>query len=89
MLGTGSALHLTQALIKSGWPELPRLWLITRQAQAVQAGHEDLAVAQAPVWGLGKTIALEHPELHCTRIDLDQADSPQSDRGARARAIAA
>ena len=27
--------------------------------------------AQSLVWGLGKVIALEHPELECTRIDLD------------------
>ena len=73
MLGTGSALHLTQALIKSGWPALPRLWLVTRHAQPVPGTIESLAVAQAPVWGLGKTIALEYPELHCTRIDLDGA----------------
>ena len=26
---------------------------------------------QAPLWGLGSVIALEHPELNCTRIDLD------------------
>jgi acyl carrier protein len=26
--------------------------------------------AQAPLWGLGRTIALEHPELACSRVDL-------------------
>ncbi len=31
------------------------------------------ALGQAPLWGLGKVIALEHPELSCTRIDLDPA----------------
>jgi NADPH:quinone reductase-like Zn-dependent oxidoreductase/SAM-dependent methyltransferase len=79
MLGTGGTLHLAQALIKAGWPaqSVPRLWLITRRAQAVRAS-EELTVAQAPAWGLGKTIGLEHPELHCTRIDVDQLDSPQA-----------
>ncbi|MBI5563328.1 MAG: SDR family NAD(P)-dependent oxidoreductase [Chloroflexi bacterium] len=73
MLSTGSALHLTQALIKSGWPArgVPRLWFVTRHAQAIQQDRESLAIVQAPIWGLGKTIALEYPELHCTRIDLD------------------
>jgi hypothetical protein len=35
-------------------------------AQAVGEA-EDVAVAQAPLWGLGRTLALEHPELGCTR----------------------
>ncbi len=74
MLSTGSALHLTQALIKSGRHEMPRLWFVTRHAQAIQADRESLAIVQAPIWGLGKTIALEYPELHCTRIDLDGAE---------------
>ena len=65
----GSALHLVQAMAASG--SQSRLWLVTRGAQAV--GDAPLAVAQSPLWGLGKVIALEHPELHCTRIDLDQA----------------
>jgi short-subunit dehydrogenase/acyl carrier protein len=30
-----------------------------------------MALAQAPVWGLGRTIALEHPELWGGLIDLD------------------
>jgi acyl transferase domain-containing protein/NADPH:quinone reductase-like Zn-dependent oxidoreductase/SAM-dependent methyltransferase/acyl carrier protein len=28
-------------------------------------------IAQSSVWGLGKVIAMEHPELQCVRIDLD------------------
>ncbi|MEK7785300.1 MAG: zinc-binding dehydrogenase, partial [Chloroflexota bacterium] len=48
-----------------------RLWLVTRGAQAVN--DSPVAVAQSPLWGLGKVIALEHPELHCMRIDLDPA----------------
>jgi acyl carrier protein len=29
-----------------------------------------VSIAQAPVWGLGRTIDHEHPELRCTRVDL-------------------
>ena len=28
-------------------------------------------IAQSTLWGLGKVISLEHPELTCTRVDLD------------------
>jgi acyl transferase domain-containing protein/acyl carrier protein len=69
-LNCGSVLHLTQSIAKAGGPASPGLWLATRGAQP--AGHvETLAVAQAPLWGMGATIALEHPEWHCVRIDLD------------------
>ena len=30
-------------------------------------------VGQAPLWGLGRVIAQEHPELHCASIDLEGA----------------
>src|SRR5262249_39978872 len=71
ILGCGSVLHVVQALTSTGGGELPRLWLVTRGAQPVGAPSAPVAVAQAPLWGLGNTIALEHPGLHCARIDLD------------------
>src|SRR5262249_32610133 len=32
-----------------------------------------VSVPQAPLLGLGRTVALEHPELRCARLDLDPA----------------
>ena len=46
------------------------MWLFTRGAQKVDAADKRLSPVGATVWGLGKVIALEHPELRCTRIDL-------------------
>jgi len=68
----GTALHLVQAIVKAAWPQAPRLWLVTRGAQAV-AGASLTNPAQTPLWGLGATLALEHPELACVRLDLDPA----------------
>jgi acyl transferase domain-containing protein/SAM-dependent methyltransferase/NAD(P)-dependent dehydrogenase (short-subunit alcohol dehydrogenase family)/acyl carrier protein len=34
-------------------------------------GRGGQAPAQASLWGLGHTVALEHPELRCVRLDLD------------------
>ncbi|MEV0401056.1 type I polyketide synthase [Actinoallomurus sp. NPDC050550] len=62
-------LHTAQALAAAGRRDTPRLWLVTRGAQA--AGSGPVSAAQAPVWGLGRVIATEHPELACTRVDLD------------------
>nr|AQW44889.1 polyketide synthase [Corallococcus coralloides] len=67
--GSVSATYLAQALVRQGWRDVPRLVLVTRGARAVVEG-ETVAPAQAPLWGLGQTIATEHPELECTRVDL-------------------
>jgi acyl transferase domain-containing protein/NADPH:quinone reductase-like Zn-dependent oxidoreductase/SAM-dependent methyltransferase/acyl carrier protein len=67
--GVRSVLSLIQAAVKHGAVVPPRVWLVTRGAQA--AGHRIGALAGSPIWGLGKVIALEHPELRCVRVDLD------------------
>jgi len=68
--GCGSVLHLVQALARAEWLEWPQLWLVTRGAVPVGA-PTPLQVQQSPLWGLGRVIALEHPELKCVRLDLD------------------
>jgi acyl transferase domain-containing protein/acyl carrier protein len=68
-LGCGNALLLLQAIMHSGMP-LPALWLVTRGAQSVGA-QAVVAPAQASLWGLGRTIPLEHPDLKCVCVDLD------------------
>ncbi|GAB1541022.1 hypothetical protein NUACC21_36910 [Scytonema sp. NUACC21] len=78
-LGVGSVLHLLQALIKgletkkngdfpASVSPLPQLWLVTRGA--VPVGSELPGVAQSSLWGLGKVVALEHPELWGGMLDL-------------------
>ena len=70
VLGCGSVLPLVQSIIQAGWPTLPRLWLVTQGSQAVKPAPGSLQIQQAPVWGLSRVIAMEHPELHCTCLDL-------------------
>jgi acyl transferase domain-containing protein/acyl carrier protein len=67
------ALRVVHALASVPADRKPRLWLVTRGAQPVEAGRE-VAPAQAPLWGLGSTIALEHPDLLCTLVDVDPSD---------------
>ncbi len=69
--GCASALHLLQAILEDNCEPSPSLWLITRGAQAVGAAPREVTAAQAPLWGLGRTIAIEHPALRCALIDLD------------------
>ena len=67
----GAVLHLLQALIRQ--QQLPKLWLVTREA--VPVNSQLSGVAQAPLWGLGKVIALEHPELWGGMLDLERSIS--------------
>ena len=69
---SGGALHLLKGL--AGRDEAPPVWIVTRGAQAVKDTSPGLALAQAPLWGLGRVVDLEYPELRCTRVDLDPED---------------
>ena len=70
VLGVGSALNLIQTLLTTQQGEQGRLWFVTRGAQAIQ-DTESLQVTQSPLWGLGRTCAIEHPALWGGMIDLD------------------
>ncbi|MDF5726720.1 MAG: SDR family NAD(P)-dependent oxidoreductase [Rhizonema sp. PD38] len=70
VLGCASVLHLVQAIVKAGWSDRPRLWLVTQGTQAIATVSVPLQVQQASLWGLGRVITMEHPELHCTCLDL-------------------
>ena len=39
-------------------------------AQKAEAADKKLSPVAATVWGLGKVISLEYPELKCVRLDL-------------------
>lgn len=73
--GCISVLHLVQALAKI--PQSPRLWLVSRGTQTVGESVKSVSIAQSPLWGLGRLIASEHPELRCKMVDLGPVYSPQ------------
>ncbi len=65
-----AARRLTAAIAEIGVP--PKLYLLTRNAQPVSDGDRAIA-SQAVLWGLGRTLALEHPEFWGRVIDLDES----------------
>ena len=67
-IGCIAVLHLVQSLVKLGLSK--PLWLITRNSQAVGFESRPLSIEQSPLWGMGRVIALEHPELWGGMIDL-------------------
>jgi acyl transferase domain-containing protein/surfactin synthase thioesterase subunit/acyl carrier protein len=60
----GGCLDLARALdrVRDRFRQPPRLWLVTRGAEAPSA--------QALLWGLGRSFALEYPEMWGGLIDL-------------------
>ena len=50
----------------------PKLFLLTRNAQPVAEGDR-ANPAHAVLWGLGRTLALEHPEIWGAVLDVDES----------------
>jgi acyl transferase domain-containing protein/NADPH:quinone reductase-like Zn-dependent oxidoreductase/acyl carrier protein len=78
--GSASVLHFLRGLAASRWEPPPRLCLVTRNAVAAGPERRPLSLEQAPLWGLGRVIALEHPDLRCTRIDLESEEREEDAR---------
>jgi len=85
----GAVAHLARVSARRPWPRsTPRLWLVTEATQpvtadpAVGAAHAcdvrapDAALGGAALWGIGRTIGLAHPELRCTRLDVEPSTAP-------------
>eukprot|EP01047_Picozoa_sp_COSAG01_P024482 COSAG01_NODE_1514_length_10054_cov_14.063586_1_plen_2421_part_10 len=69
-LGVGSAACLVQATTLAELSAPPRVYFVTRSAQAV--GHKDVVdCGQAPINGFASAVRSELPELECTTIDVD------------------
>jgi myxalamid-type polyketide synthase MxaE and MxaD len=62
--------HLVRAVNDVKRSTATRVWLVTSGAQAV-GSDEESDRWQAPTWGLGRVIALEHPDTWGGLIDLD------------------
>ena len=72
------AVRLGQALAspRSSQSGGARLWIVTEGAQVVEPGEADVALAQSPLWGWGRSMALEHPAAWGGLVDLDPALAP-------------
>ncbi|NES77484.1 MULTISPECIES: type I polyketide synthase [unclassified Okeania] len=86
----GSILHLVQALTKAVTSNLPKLWMVTQDAQPIEVksrrgerpfapteikNEKEIEVTQAPLLGLGRVLASEHPEVFGGLIDLTSDES--------------
>lgn len=55
----------------------PRIWSVTRQATSLNPSPSGLL--QSPLWGLGKVLALEYPELWGGTIDIGARSPNESE----------
>lgn len=72
--GCQTVLSLVQAMAETRLPNA-RLWLVTRGVQQCDPEDTDISVAPATLWGFGRSIAQEFPELRCTNVDLGHDDA--------------
>ncbi|MBZ0285295.1 MAG: type I polyketide synthase [Anaerolineae bacterium] len=62
-----SALYLAQVLASQVWSSQSKLWLVTRGSQHPTSLQ---GIAQAGLWGFGRVVALEYPNLWGGLVDL-------------------
>src|SRR5262249_48545873 len=72
--GVRGAFFLTKAVARLSANQQSNIWVVTRSAQQTHDG-DPVEPAQAVLWGLGRTIALEHPRFWGGLIDLQFCDS--------------
>ncbi len=76
----GGPLHLVQALAGADRGGQRRVWLATSGAQPADSARGAAAPAQAGLWGFGRVLSLEHPELWGGLIDLGGATEASAAR---------
>ena len=67
----GSVLSLVKTLSDVPWKKPPRLFLITKRAEVVDAEDTSVSMEQSVLWGLGRVIMNEYHELGCTLLDIN------------------
>ena len=75
-----------KAMVAGPWRSKPRLWIVTRGGQAVDAAFRaQVSIDQAAAWGAGRSIAEEHPDVWGGLVDLDPAATLADDAAMLAR----
>jgi acyl transferase domain-containing protein/NADPH:quinone reductase-like Zn-dependent oxidoreductase/acyl carrier protein len=80
-VGCLSLIGIVQTLVETDWKALPHLWIITSGVYTLTATEPLPSIEQAPLYGLGRVIMNEHPELSCTLIDIGVAQEQEGKLG--------
>jgi NAD(P)-dependent dehydrogenase (short-subunit alcohol dehydrogenase family)/acyl carrier protein len=63
-----SLISLVQAMLRRGWSRIPGLFVVTQGAQTITADGPELMPSL--LWGLGRVLSLEQPDILRRMIDL-------------------
>jgi len=74
--GALSALYLIQALAQLQWDQAPHLWLVTQGMHTV-GDLKAISVAQSPLWGLGRVLINEQPNIKTRLLDISPKSTPK------------
>ena len=73
---SSEGLSVVQTLVKRGGST--RVWWVTSGAVSL-SDESSVTLETSPLWGLGRTVMQEHPELRCTLVDVEGgADAAES-----------
>jgi acyl transferase domain-containing protein/surfactin synthase thioesterase subunit/NADPH:quinone reductase-like Zn-dependent oxidoreductase/NAD(P)-dependent dehydrogenase (short-subunit alcohol dehydrogenase family)/acyl carrier protein len=70
LLACQAVLHVMQAILAVDPSWSPVVALVTRASQDVEQSITNQGIGTAAVWGLARTLSVEHPDLCCRCIDL-------------------
>lgn len=77
LLSCCSASYLAQVFADTEISLRPSLWLVTQGGQPIEKMAGNFSIRQAPIWGLGRVISLEQPEVWGGLVDLDPQTDPE------------
>jgi acyl transferase domain-containing protein/acyl-CoA synthetase (AMP-forming)/AMP-acid ligase II/acyl carrier protein/NAD(P)-dependent dehydrogenase (short-subunit alcohol dehydrogenase family)/SAM-dependent methyltransferase len=66
-------LNIVKALKSAVYEQSPELKIVTRNSQQIISEDEIEGLSESSLWGLGRVINLEHPELNVKMIDTDES----------------
>jgi acyl transferase domain-containing protein/acyl-CoA synthetase (AMP-forming)/AMP-acid ligase II/thioesterase domain-containing protein/acyl carrier protein len=73
--GTATVVAFLREMLRTEQFSETRLWLVTRDVHAMPGAQGKPAIAQSPLWGLGRTIAQEHASNWGGLVDLETVAS--------------
>ena len=70
--GPASALSVLAAVLRTKAARRPRIWLVTSDTQSAASAEAHSAPFGAALWGLGRALSVEHPELWGGLVDISE-----------------
>ena len=80
VIGSQHVALLVQSLTTLNLQNPPRLWLVTAGSMGVDESAVPPRIENAPMWGMGRAVAREHPEFRPVLVDLSALPDDRESR---------